>query len=235
MPKKEAFFNRIKLIYQENPAIGISMIWVLVFPAIGSTILLSYVYSSDLVNLANGSFGIALLLTCLGAIIMGLALAPTTLLAILSGFLWGWSSFPFVVISCSVASLIGYFIGCSLDHNSLQHLLANYPKAARLVEEKKSKMGSLIFFVRISPVIPFALSNLLFALLKTGWKSLLIYGLIGMLPRSFMAFSAGLMASSISEAFEKKEGGTQVLLIIVLLIISIWGIIRFFKKSSSRK
>jgi len=234
MPKKESFFKRLLLIYQKNPAIGIALLWVVLVPALGSSLLLSYLYTSTSICFPFTSIEACTTLVLIGSLLMGFALVPTTLLAIVTGFLWSWKAFPLLVIAYSMASLIGYFIGIRLDKDSLQLLLEKYPKAAKLVDEKKTKMGSLIFFIRISPVIPFALSNLLFALLKTGWQKVVVFGLFGMLPRTVMAFSAGVIASSIAEAFENKKGGPQVLLFIALLVLSIWGIIRFFKNSSSK-
>ncbi|GAB3647422.1 hypothetical protein GCM10028791_09350 [Echinicola sediminis] len=232
MPPSSSLLTNLKHIYQANPAIALALIWVLLVPALGSTLLISYLYAGPTDWTTSPSLGDSMVMVFLGALLMGLAFVPTTLLAISTGFLWSWEALPLLVLSYTIASLIGYFTGKTLDKNSLGLLLHNYPKAAKLVEQKQSKMGSLVFFVRISPVIPFALSNLLFALLEAGWKKVVLFGAMGMLPRTIMAFSTGVMASSIAEAFEKKEGGTQVLLFIGLLALSIFGIWRFFKKSA---
>lgn len=227
-----AFFSGLKSLYRQNPLIAFAVVWVTIVPAIGSTILIGYIYQNP--HLFPSLHTITyFLVTLTAAMMMGLALCPTTLLAILSGYLWGWKVFPLLVVAYSLASLIGYFIGLKLDKNSLNILLGNYPKVQKIVTEKRHQIGTLVFFVRISPVIPFAFSNLLFASLKAGWKNVLIYGFMGMLPRTFMAFSLGLAAGSIRDAIENRSGGHQVIVFAVLLLLSIWGIVRFFKMPRS--
>ncbi|WP_200975936.1 TVP38/TMEM64 family protein [Echinicola sp. 20G] len=229
-----SLFHRLKLIYKDSPAMAFALLWVMIIPIVGSSLLLSFLYETDTSSLRETNFLVGFGLTLIGSIMMGFAFCPTTLLALITGFFWGWTVFPFLVISYSLASLLGYFVGLKLDHNSLGILLENYPKAAQVVQEKRSKMGTLIFFVRISPVIPFALSNLLFALLRTGWKNVLIYGLFGMLPRTVMAFGMGVMAESILEALSNRKGSLEGFLFLALLVLSIWGIIRFFRSDRSK-
>jgi len=164
---------------------------------------------------------------------MGMALIPTTFFSVISGFVFGWAAFPFLVLSYTLASAIGYLSGRLLEKNSLEWLLKPYPKAEKIIEEKKDRMGWLIFFVRISPVIPFAISNLVFAMLDTGLKRVLWFGLLGMLPRTFLAFLTGVLAGDIQEALRAKTASWQYLVIALLLIMSIWGIYSFFKTRRS--
>ncbi len=237
MPKKESYFKRIKDIHLQNPVIAFSFLWVLFVPALGSSWLLRelYLHAPLWKNINLLSIDNLMGLTFSGALLMGLALTPTTILAITTGFIWGWQAFLPLVFSYALASLIGYFLGKKIDQNSLEIILENYPKAKLLLQEKKGKWGQLIFFVRISPVIPFALSNLLFALLKTGWKKVLVYGALGMLPRTIMAFTLGTYAETLIQAFENKENGNQIILLIGLMTLSIWGIFRFFNQKSLAK
>src|SRR5690606_40662944 len=120
--------------------------------------------------------------------------------------------------------------GRKLDKSSLVFLLDKYPKAAQLIAERKDSVSQLIFYVRLSPVIPFALSNLLFALLKVGLRRVVWMGLWGMLPRTLLAFTTGVVGESLVETLREREGGVQLVILLVLLLISGWGIYRFFAK-----
>ncbi len=91
-------------------------------------------------------------------------------------------------------------------------------------------MGELIFFVRLSPIIPFALSNLMFALLKSGWKKLVIFGTIGMLPRTTLVFISGTLANDLYTAIRQDGVSEKVWIFVFLLVLSFWGIWRFFRK-----
>ena len=164
---------------------------------------------------------------------MGMALLPTTFLAILSGFLLNWISLPFLILGYTMATIIGYKIGKKLDKDSLAFLLNNYPKAAQLIADKKDSISQLIFFVRLSPVVPFAFSNLLFALLKIDLKKVVWVGLWGMLPRTLLSFTTGVLGESLLEALQENNGTRQLVVIGVLLLVSVWGIYRFFKKKAT--
>lgn len=232
MTKKEPFFKRIKEIYRTNPVFLAAVAWVGVMPSIGSLALVQYLISSkggtpppDLTSLTT-----ALLYVSGSAAAMGIALIPTTLLAVFSGFYWGWSALPLLAVAYSIASAIGYGLGKKSSGNLLPLLTDWYPAVKTTLEKKKEQIGSLIFFIRISPVIPFAFSNILFALLHTGLGRVVWYGLWGMLPRTVLAFSSGVLAESIYEAVSSEGASSwEWLFVVGLLVISILGIVHFFK------
>lgn len=235
MGEKQTFLRRLKIFYAENPQMVWAIGWVTVFPSLGSLITLNFLYNhpalfNEVQFLSLGFLSLYLVITTL---LMGFALLPTTFLAVLSGFVFGWVSFPFLILGYSMATVIGFQVGKKLDSGSLAFLLDQYPKAARLIEEKKDDISQLIFFVRLSPVIPFALSNLLFALLQAGLAKVVWVGLWGMLPRTSMAFITGILGESLMDALEGDSGGKQILVIAVLLLVSIWGIYRFFTKRNA--
>lgn|SRR5690606_32868623 len=238
MAKKQSLLLRLKTFYATNPKMVWAIGWVTVFPSLGSLITLNFLYThpglfDELQFLTWDFVGLYLISTTL---LMGLALLPTTFLAILSGFVFGWVSFPFLVLGYTLATVTGYQVGKRLDSGSLVLLLNQYPKAARLIEEKKDDISQLIFFVRLSPVIPFALSNLLFALLQTGLAKVVWMGLWGMLPRTSMAFITGMLGESLMDALEGGGGGKEFLVVAALLLVSVWGIYRVFarKKQTER-
>lgn len=230
MPSLATFLTNLKSLYKQNPWVAFAFVWVTVIPAVGSMVLLSYLYRHDPFD-EDWQFPAAILFTLAGAVAMGFALCPTTLLAITAGYLWGWLVFPLVVVSYTLASLIGYFSGLAIDKNSLKILLQHYPKAQMLFGHNKHKLGTLIFFTRISPVIPFALSNLLFALIKAGWKNVMLYGIVGMLPRTLLSFSIGLAANSLTDALSSRSSTVQLLFFALFLAISSWGIARYYQRS----
>lgn len=232
MSEKQSIFNRIKAVHDNNPAIIWAVGWVAIFPSLGSLAALNFLYLNqdffDHIHFLSADF----LFFYIGStsLLMGLALMPTTLLAVVSGFLFGWMALPMLVAAYSLASVIGYWAGKKLDKDSLDFLLNKYPKASQLIADKRDRISQLIFFVRISPVIPFALSNLLFALLRIGLGKVVWIGLWGMLPRTLMAFTTGVMAESLWEALQERDGTFQVLTLIALIFFSGWGIYRFFRQ-----
>lgn len=232
MSKKQSVFSRLKALYSSNPLMAWAVGWVSFVPSFVSLIVLNTLYTdpSYLGQIDFSSADFLVYYTVVTSLLMGFALLPTTFLAIFSGFAFGWLSLPFLVLGYTFATIIGYQIGKKLDKGSLGFLLANYPKAAQVITDKKNKISQLIFFVRLSPVIPFALSNLLFSLLKIDLKKVVWMGLWGMLPRTLLAFTTGVVGESLVGALEENSGSRQWAVIALLLLLSIWGIYRFFKK-----
>lgn len=235
MGNQQSLIRRIRTFYAVNPKMVWAVGWVTVVPSVGSLLTLNFLYTNAglFQDISFLYWEVMMLYVALVTMLMGLALLPTTFLAILSGFVFGWVSFPFLVLGYTLATVMGYHVGRKLDSGSLEFLLNHYPKAAKLIEEKKDDISQLIFFVRLSPVIPFALSNLLFALLQTGVLKVIWMGLWGMLPRTSMAFITGMVGESLMDAMEGDGGGQQILVIVVLLLVSVWGIYKFFTKRNA--
>jgi uncharacterized membrane protein YdjX (TVP38/TMEM64 family) len=229
MEKKRGIFKQFKVIRQINPAVAFGLLWVSLMPSLGSLAispwLIAHVETLQQWDFSDPAQAVKALLTA--TLLMGLALMPTTLIAAISGFLFGWDSFTWLVLAYTLASLFGYGWGKLLTKNSLELLLSQYPKLQqRLIRNEGS--GKLVFFVRLSPIIPFALSNLIFAMLKIGWLRLVVFGSIGMLPRTSLVFFSGTLAADLSSAIRQEGISWHTAMIVVLLLASIWGIWRFF-------
>ena len=229
MTKKGRFFKLIKDYFQENIKGGLGWIWVSGMPAIGSLILVGNYFWLEKINPETLlDYGI---LTFLIGIILGLALLPTTLTAICCGFFLGWVGFLPLVIGYLIATVIGYQIGRKLNPSFLDSFYEKYPKLERELSERMNHPGKLIFFVRISPIIPFAISNFIFASLKVRLRSILTVGLLGMLPRTWIAFATGKIATSFLGAKESINSPLHLAIGFSLVILSGYGIYRQFRKS----
>ncbi|WP_291778438.1 VTT domain-containing protein [Cecembia sp.] len=234
MEKKRGIFKEFREASRINPLMASAILWVSLMPALGSTVLVPLALSNSALLSEMNFYHPFTGLLALGVAValMGFALIPTTMLAGLSGFLLGWNAFPWLVLGYTLATLLGYAWGKSLSEDSLAFLLEKYPKAKKLLDQKKGEIGTLIFFVRLSPIIPFALSNLLFALLRSGWKKLVLFGTIGMLPRTSLVFFSGTLASDIYAAIRSEGISGKGWIFLGLLALSIWGIWRFFRKDN---
>ncbi|KEO74929.1 VTT domain-containing protein [Anditalea andensis] len=237
MSKKKSNFKRLKIILSRKPTILWAVIWVSIMPTIGSFFFLKFLYSNIDTYQGMDIFTWPIFFTYLigTALVMGAAVMPTTLIAIVSGFVFGWKSFFVLILSYTLASILGFKLGTALDEHSLDILLERYPKTKALILKKEKKMSELVFFLRLSPVIPFALSNLLFAMIRADLKKVIWVGLWGMLPRTSLAFLTGYLAQTLSEAMDTSTDYFQLTLIIVLFVASIWGLYRVLSPIISNK
>ncbi len=93
----------------------------------------------------------------------------------------------------------------------------------------------LIFFTKLSPVLPFALTNLVFSLAGASLKNMLLGGFLGMIPRTLVAVYAGIQAKAIRQALTNPNPDVSSQVIVLgLMILSVVGISwvgrRFFKE-----
>jgi uncharacterized membrane protein YdjX (TVP38/TMEM64 family) len=231
MKKNRGIFKQFQALSKINPSVALALLWVSLAPSAGSFVIIPFLISHyDFLQQLDLREPMTVLafLGC-STLLMGLALMPTTLIAGLAGFLFGWKVFIWLILGYTLAAMLGYIWGSALTGNSLELLLEQYPVLKNKLS-KSNRKGELVFFVRISPVIPFALSNLVFAMLKIGWYRLILFGSLGMLPRTTLVFFSGTLASDLTTALGQEGFGWNSLWILALLIASVWGIWRFFSK-----
>jgi uncharacterized membrane protein YdjX (TVP38/TMEM64 family) len=222
MTKKLSIFKILREYFGGHPKAIAGWFWVSVTPFLGSLLLISQYFRLEQVSLDTQLDH--LVITLILGFVLGLALLPTTLTSLGAGYFWGWWGFPDLVIGYILANCLGYFIGKKLNADFIPLLYQKNPKLEKEIELRLGHPASLIFFIRISPVIPFAISNFLFASLRVPLKKVLFYGIPGMLPRTLIAFITGIIANTFMGAREAINQPIQWLIIFALLVLSMVGI-----------
>jgi len=173
------------------------------------------------------------LLTTLGlAFASALALTPPTFLALVYGYFLGWIGLPLLFLLNLGAIGIVFFMGKKLIPASfLSQIQAAYPAAAKILLRFHEDPVRLIFFTKLSPALPFAITNLVFTLAGARLSQMLLGGALGMIPRTILAMWIGTQAKEIKYLLEHPNEaiGTK-LLVVGLVILSTAGILWFFKK-----
>lgn len=228
MTKKDSIFKWLGTYFRSHPSTVLGWLWVSFVPLLGSLLLSTYY--QELEQIVVTGIVDQLLLTLILAFLVGLAFLPTTLTALASGFFWGWSVFPHLVIAYLLANVLGYTLGKWLNADFRTILYARHPSLKEEIEKRIEQPAGLVFFVRISPVIPFAISNFLFASLGIPLSKIIRFGLPGMLPRTILAFASGKAAHSFLDAQATLRDPEQWIVLIILLLGSIWGIWQFWNK-----
>lgn len=228
MTKKGRIFKTIRAYFGKHPSGIFAWLWVTLMPFVGSVF---FAANYDFLEVHRLHTALDYFIyTVIGALLMGLALLPTTLIALASGFYFGWISLPFLILGYSLASILGYVLGKVTNMGLTEKLFKKNPKFHAALESRKGKEGSLVFFVRISPVVPFAVSNFLFANMNIKLWKVLVYGIPGLLTRTVIAFAVGVLASSYLAAKESMNSPLQWGIGIVLLIVGVAGIYGYVKK-----
>jgi len=228
MTKKDSIFKDLVRYFRSHSITTLGWIWVSFVPLLGS-LLLSTRYQ-EMEQISVTGVGEQVLLVLALTLLVGLALLPTTFTALASGFFWGWTVFPHLVIAYLLANVLGYSLGKWLNADFRTILYARHPSLQEEIEKRIEQPAGLVFFVRISPLIPFAISNFLFASLGIPLSKIIRFGLPGMLPRTILAFASGMAAQSFLEAQASLKDPQDWLILGLLLVGSIWGIWHFWNK-----
>jgi uncharacterized membrane protein YdjX (TVP38/TMEM64 family) len=222
MTKKPSIFKILGEYFGAHPKAVAGWIWVSVTPFLGSLLLISQYPRLEQIHLFTlaDHMGLTLIL----GLVLGLAFLPTTLSSLAAGYFWGWFGFPDLVFGYLLANCLGYYFGKKLNADFIPLLYQQNPQLEKEIESRLKHPASLVFFIRISPVIPFAISNFLFASLGVPLKKVLLYGIPGMLPRTLIAFITGMIANSFLGAREAINQPFQWAILLVLLALSLGGI-----------
>jgi uncharacterized membrane protein YdjX (TVP38/TMEM64 family) len=173
-----------------------------VLPMLGSTVLL--MFAVPIGNWLRENWEIGSVLFTLGTFFFcGLALLPTNVIGIVSGWAFGFAFGIALLITGIVgAALVSFAIHSQIVGEKLPHILDAHPKAKAiynaLIEENVWRTTLIIFLLRLSPAMPFALTNFLLASARVPLKSYLVGTFFGMLPRSSAAVFVGAGLSELN-------------------------------------
>ena len=175
-------------------------------PIVGSSILLATAYPLGYWLRENWEIGAAIYF-CGIVFFCGLALLPTNVIGILGGWAFGFPLGITLLISGIVsASLLSFTINSRIVGDRLPHVFGAHPKAkaiyTALLGQSIRRTTLIIFLLRLSPAMPFALTNFLMASARVPLKSFLLGTFFGMLPRSsaVVFVGAGLSELTLSTA-----------------------------------
>ncbi|RRB03663.1 TVP38/TMEM64 family protein [Larkinella rosea] len=166
-----------------------------------------------------------LLLTVACCLTSTFALTPPTFLALIFGYFLGWNSLlPLFALNMAAILLVNRLINW-LDQDRFVRFIEQNPKAKNVLERIRGQELKVIFFTKLSPVLPFAVTNLVFALSGARLRNILLGGFLGMIPRTLIAVWTAQQAKEIRTLVENPNAGNETQLLIgVLLLASVLGL-----------
>lgn len=204
-------------------------LWVSVAPLTVSSLVAYYALTHEA---TVASFGTIywMLFFAASCLTMGLALTPTTFIALLSGYFLGWTALPGVIIGYTGASLIGFLLTYAIDGGQLlrsvyQWLGSKADRLRQLLSGIHDNQFGIIVMARLSPVLPFALMNVVLPVAGVRLVPFLVAGTSGMLPRTVFFVWLGSEAQALRTLVE-EEGTAGIgprLWLVGLLVVSLVG------------
>ena len=185
-------------------------------------------------NIYNLSFffntGIGILTFVCIYILIVLLILPASWLSLLSGFLYGsYLGSIIVFISASIGASVAFFLSKSFFAEKLKNLLSRYPKLS-VIEKVVEKGGlKLIFLARLSPIFPFSILNYFYGLSNVKFRDF-AFGLLGIVPGTFLYCSIGSLAKSLQEL--KNVQSSNNLYMTIIGVVSTFLVVYFLAKYS---
>ena len=205
----------------------ISSIFLTIVPLLFSSVLTVAVitHEKQILTFTWQNWLIITLVCCLTSTF---AFTPPTVLALVFGYFLGWNALlPIFALNMGAIFLVN-IITKRFNQDSLLSYFADNQKVTAILENIRKQELKFIFFTKLSPVLPFALTNFVFALSGAKLKNILLGGFLGMVPRTALAVWTGSQAKEIRRLLENpNEGNLQKILIILLIIVSVGGILYF--------
>ena len=156
---------------------------------------------------------------------MSIGIPTSTILSVIVGYFIGWIGLPLLTLAYIIACTLGYKIGALIDGNSLSEFLEKKGKT-RFINEINTNDFWIIAFSRLSPALPFAIMNIVFASLKVRMKNFLVAGVIGMLPRTILFLWVGTQLASLADYYEQTGELKMVsVVIITCIVVSSFGLL----------
>ena len=220
------------LIFSKNRRL-FSAILLLLFLSLVVSLIIGSLYADLALEAQNLPISILLTLYIGSVLTMTFGITPTTLVSFVSGFILGWPSVVPVVSAYMLASILGFLLAKRLDNGNFLESISQEHNLTKFYESIEKRPFATVFFSKISPVLPFAVSNLLLSALKVRLPIFLAGSLLGMLPRTCLAIWTGVQ---LHEFFVLgKTSSISTWAISILLLISIVGFYYIFKKRNPTK
>src|SRR5437660_12112428 len=158
-----------------------------------------------------GQMGVVGVFIFIGVYVLAtVLLAPGSILTIGAGFAFGlWKGFLAVSVGATLGASLAFLIGRFIARDKIETIAKGNDKF-RKIDNAIGKQGAkLIFLLRLSPVIPFNLSNYFYGLTAVRFWPYVLASWIGMMPGTFLYVyigTAGKAAISAASGEAVKQG-----------------------------
>ena len=138
-----------------------------------------------------GAWGVAAF--CLIYVVATLLLAPGSVMSIAAGVAFGLWGLPVVLFSATAGAGLAFLIARYLAHERVTAALENHPRFKAVGHAIDEEGWKVVGLVRLSPQIPFAVTNYFFGVTNVRFWPFLVTTLAGVAPASFIYVNLGAM------------------------------------------
>src|SRR5437773_10485620 len=158
-------------------------------------------------------------------------LAPGAILTIGAGFTFGlWKGFLAVSAGATLGASLAFLVARFIARDKIEAIAQRNEKFRRIDNAIGKQGAKLILLLRLSPVIPFNLSNYFYGLTGVRFWPYVLASWIGMMPGTFLYVyigTASKLAVSTADGGEAVQHGWQYWIfmsvgLVATIIVTIW-------------
>jgi uncharacterized membrane protein YdjX (TVP38/TMEM64 family) len=170
-------------------------------------------------DMSLGSLG---MLLAVFAVLSAVGLLPTAWVAMFLGYFCGWGTFIMFVIYYGLAAWLGRAVGRRCAVALLEN--SRIARIWRVLGLQNSHTPQLVvFYTRLSPVVPFAVANIMLSMVDISTPRFLGWSCLGAIPRALCVFIIAAQAAAFVDA--RNGGGVwNATLGAALLVLSCFGL-----------
>lgn len=219
---KNKLANKLNYFRKEYGKIGFWTVFAMVMPMIGLSVLLSIIYQISPWIKANPNTSVpAFILTI--SIFSGLAILPTNIVGVTSGWAFGFPLGLFAMLSAIAGAVtLNYFISKRLAGKNFKQVIEEKPKLnavhKALLDGNYIKVIIIIVLLRLSPATPFAATNFMISASGVSIRSFILGTVLGYIPRTSATVFVGSSLTKLN--FEQPKESWMIILGIVFTIIA---------------
>jgi uncharacterized membrane protein YdjX (TVP38/TMEM64 family) len=225
MPGISSLFGRFKSVLAVwGPALPLAG-WTFLGPVLGVMLLAGSAGKWYPPLQAQGGSA-ALWVAVATTILAGLALMPTHAASLVSGMLFGWWRGSLLALASTlVAALLGYTVLRRLAGPRLLEALEQRPRAravhAALLGQRGWALASMVALLRLSPLLPFAATNLAMASSRVALGPFLAGTALGIAPRVTLVALTGSELAELDLSRSKDQRLAVLGILATLLVLAI--------------
>lgn len=223
--------QKSRLFLRNEKAWLLLMLAFAILPSLVSSSLL-LLFSGEIGRMAGETAG-TIWFYLITAFTMCFGLTPTTFIAVISGYYFGWTGLGLMMPAYAGAALMGLGFGRMINNLATGRADFSDSKLRRFAENLAEKQFLLYFFCRLSPFLPFAMTNVALSRLNVKLIPYITGTMAGMFPRTLLFFIAGTQTRDIIAFFRQPTyDRSETILLPLFILISIAGLYVVFKRAA---
>lgn len=146
-----------------------------------------------------------------------LLMAPASVMSITAGLAFGLWGVPFVLAAGTTGAALAFLLARYVAHERVTQALEGHPNfkaVGRAIDEEGWKVVGLM---RLSPPVPFAVTNYFFGVTNVGFWPFVLTTLIGIVPATLVYVNLGAMGQA---AVTGREGHAMRWVLLALGLVA---------------